>query len=141
MPTKYPSSAFTVIDLYCGSGAVTHGLKDAGFNVVGAVDFDMMACNTYRSNHPESHLIQSDIREVCPSVFESKLPQGLDLLVVCAPCQPFSSQNKKRSSKDDRANLVLESIRFSEYLKPKLILFENVPGLEREGVFDTLRKN
>lgn len=140
MPIIAPSLSFTAIDLYCGSGAVSHGLKEAGFNVIGAVDFDKMACNTYRSNHPEIKLLQCDIREVCPTVFKPHLPQGLDLLVVCAPCQPFSSQNKKRSSKDERANLILESIRFSEYLKPKLVLFENVPGLEREGVFDTLRE-
>ena len=140
MPTISTTPSFTVIDLYCGSGAVTHGLKRAGFHVVGAIDLDMMACSTYRSNHPEARLLQGDIREVCPTVFESKLPQGLDLLVVCAPCQPFSSQNKKRSSKDERADLVLQSVRFAECLKPKLILFENVPGLEREGVFDTLHK-
>jgi len=54
--------------------------------------------------------------------------KDLDLLVVCAPCQPFSSQNQKRKG-DRRARLLLQSVRFARALRPKVILFENVPGL------------
>src|SRR5690606_40567117 len=50
--------------------------------------------------------------------------KNLDLLVVCAPCQPFSSQGEKDSA-DGRARLILSAVRFAEVLKPKLILFEN----------------
>jgi len=49
-------------------------------------------------------------------------------LVFCAPCQPFSSQNRKREP-DKRARLLLEAGRFARVLRPKCILFENVPGL------------
>ena len=52
----------------------------------------------------------------------------LDLLIVCAPCQPFSQQNRKRKN-DKRADLILEAARFADALKPRLIFFENVPGL------------
>ena len=46
------------LDLFCGSGAVTLGLKQAGFKIVGAVDFDPSACLTYRANHPDVRLIE-----------------------------------------------------------------------------------
>jgi len=52
----------------------------------------------------------------------------LDVLIVCAPCQPFSSQNRFKGE-DSRENLILESVRFVRILKPKIILYENVPGL------------
>ena len=130
----------TVVDLYCGSGAVTLGLKKAGFRVIGAVDFDPIACATYRSNHPEVQLIEEDIKTVEPSVFSAVGQEGLDLLVVCAPCQPFSNRNNNRSSKDVRINLVLESLRFVEALQPQMVFFENVPGLGKQPVFKKLAK-
>lgn len=69
------------------------------------------------------------------------IPTGrrLDLLVVCAPCQPFSSQNRNKGN-DDREDLILESVKFVCELKPKLVFFENVPGLHNSPVLALLRK-
>ena len=120
----------TAVDLYSGSGAVTSALKRRNFRVVAAVDSDSVACSTYRLNHPKTRMIESDINEVDPSDIRQKDLEGrdLDLLIVCAPCQPFSSQNQKRGS-DERSRLILQAGRFAKVLKPKLIFFENVPGL------------
>lgn len=123
---------FTAVDLYCGCGAVTRGLKESGFAVVSAVDNDPVSCATYERNHPEVHLYRTDIRHVNPlRICERDLGgRDLDLLVVCAPCQPFSSLNRKRGG-DDRSRLVIEAVRFAEALGPAMIFFENVPGLAR----------
>lgn len=130
----------TVVDLFCGSGAVTLGLKNAGFRVVCAVDFDPIACATYRANHPEVELIEEDIKKVEPSVFSAVRPGNLDLLMVCAPCQPFSNRNNNRSNKDLRIGLVLESLRFVDAFQPEMVFFENVPGLGKQPVFKKLAK-
>lgn len=86
-------------------------------------------------------LLESDIRAVDPSVIRRKAlkRRNLDVLIVCAPCQPFSSQNRKRRG-DRRANLILEAARFATELKPKLIIFENVPGLASPRNAKLLRK-
>ena len=120
----------TAVDLYSGCGAVTEALKRRHFRVVAAVDNDPIACKTYRKNHPSVHLYEKKIRWVSPLAIRKELLNGkdLDLLVVCAPCQPFSSQGEKNTS-DSRARLILSAVRFAEVLKPKLILLENVPGL------------
>jgi DNA (cytosine-5)-methyltransferase 1 len=120
----------TAVDLYSGCGAVTEALKRRHFRVIAAVDNDPVACKTYRKNHPSVRLYEKDIRRVSPSTIRSELLKGknLDLLVVCAPCQPFSSQGEKNGA-DGRARLILSAVRFAEVLKPRLILFENVPGL------------
>jgi len=96
---------FIAIDIYCGSGAVTEGLKAEGITVLAAIDNDPIACETYRLNHPEVHLVQSDIRSINPAALRNdlELDGQLDILIVCAPCQPFSSQNRKRASDDPRA--------------------------------------
>ena len=120
----------TAIDLFCGCGGVTAGLKAARFKVIAAVDSDPLACRTYRSNHPSVRLIERDITIIDPwSLRENLLKDAnLDLLVVCAPCQPFSS-HQRYVAEDDRISLILQAIRFANALQPRLILFENVPGL------------
>ena len=121
----------TAIDLFCGCGGVTAGLKAARFRVIAAVDNDPIACRTYRANHPSVRLLERDITQVDPQrIREGLLRHGtLDLLVVCAPCQPFSS-HQRSVAEDDRISLMLQVIRFANALQPRLILFENVPGLE-----------
>lgn len=120
----------TAVDLFSGCGAVTEALKHRHFRVVAAVDNDAVVCKTYRKNHPSVRLYKKDIRSVSPSEIRTELLDhcDLDLLVVCAPCQPFSSQGLKDKG-DRRARLIFSAVRFAKILKPKLILFENVPGL------------
>ena len=120
----------TAVDLFAGCGGVTEGLKKRHFRVVAAVDNDPVACSTYRKNHPTVRLYQADIRKISPRKIRNTLldSRDLDLLVVCAPCQPFSSQGRK-SKRDKRSALILSTVRFARVLKPSLIFFENVRGL------------
>ena len=50
------------IDMFCGCGGLTLGLKKAGFNVIGAVDNDNLAVETYRANHKEVEIWEEDIQ-------------------------------------------------------------------------------
>jgi DNA (cytosine-5)-methyltransferase 1 len=121
----------TAVDLFCGCGAVTEALKAAHFRVVAAVDNDPDACESFRLNHPTVTLLEKDIRDIDAAQLKSKLrKRRLDLLVVCAPCQPFSSHNRA-NEKDSRQDLMIEALRFVDALRPRLIFFENVPGLSR----------
>lgn len=88
------SDQLIAADLFSGSGAVTSVLKHSGFNVVIAVDNDATACETDRLNHSEVSLYEGDICKLRAD--KLSIPSGVDLLVVCARCQPFSSQNRKR---------------------------------------------
>lgn len=126
------------IDLFCGSGAVTLGLKQAGFSVVAAVDIDPVAGQTYTQNHPEVDFKEVNILKINPRKDFLKLPKKIDVLAVCAPCQPFSDRNKKRSLEDSRVELILEAMKFVQCFNPSVIFFENVPGLERNSVFEEL---
>lgn len=127
------------VDLFCGSGAVTSGLS-GGFEVLAAVENDRLACRTYAANHPGVRLFERDILEFDPNEIVAAEPRaaGIDLLVVCAPCQPFSNQNRHKGD-DPRATLILQAARYAAVLRPRGILFENVPGLAgASGAFDAL---
>lgn len=125
----------TAIDLFCGAGGLTVGLKQARFQVVGAVDLDEVAVATYRRNNRRIHVWNEDIRHLSGAsvMRQLNLKRGdLDLLAGCPPCQGFSTMrtlNRGSSVHDDRNDLVLEFLRFVRVLLPKSVMLENVPGL------------
>ena len=41
-----------VIDLFCGCGGLSEGFKLAGYTIVGGVDFNSAAIETYSANFP-----------------------------------------------------------------------------------------
>lgn len=131
-------------DLFSGCGGLTLGLEQAGFKVVGAVEIDPLAVETYEANHEDVVVWPTDIRKLSvPEVKERlRINEGkLDLLAGCPPCQGFSSMRTLNGSKkvaDLRNDLVFEFLRFVEELRPKAVMMENVPGLmqdERLAVF------
>jgi len=139
--TSSRNCLLSAIDLYSGSGAVTEGLKRIGFDVLAAVDSDPVSCKTYRANHEGVLLYEQDIQQLSPADVRSDLCHrgSIDLLVVCAPCQPFSTHNKNRFQDDPRASLILQSVKFIEEFHPTLVFFENVPGITANGPIDQLR--
>src|SRR5580692_10509831 len=81
------------IDLFSGCGGLTLGLKQAGFNVLGAVEIDPVAVATYKANHDLVAVKHVDIRKLSATGLrrELKIRRGeLDLLAGCPPCQGFS---------------------------------------------------
>jgi DNA (cytosine-5)-methyltransferase 1 len=126
----------TAVDLFAGAGGATQGLREAGFDVIGAVELDTAAAQSYRLNHPRVTLWDDDIREVRASQMlrELKLKPGdLTLLKACPPCQGFSSLAEGRMAvNEDQNDLVLHTVRFVRALRPHAVLLENVPGLGRD---------
>lgn len=133
--------AYNAIDLFCGCGGLTLGLKKAGFKVLGAIDIDSLAVETYRINHRGVKVWEKDIREVAAEEIMQAvgIREGeLDLLAGCPPCQGFSTMrtlNGSRNIDDPRNNLIFEFLRFVKILKPKAIMMENVPSLIKDQRF------
>ncbi len=55
--------------------------------------------------------------------------EKIDLLVGGTPCQSFSVAGLRRGMADERGNLALEFIRLVQRLRPKWVVWENVPGV------------
>lgn len=126
----------SAIDLFCGGGGLTEGLKQSGFEVVAAIENNSVAADTFRENNKETILFEEDIRFVsCNDILKkSNLNIGeISLLVGCPPCQGFSSLTKNYNHDDKRNSLIAEVTRLVKGLMPKAIMIENVPGLMRRG--------
>ena len=110
--------------LFSGIGGIDLGFEQAGFEIAWANDMDASACKTYRHNFPNTHLIESDVRDLDPRA----LPD-IDVLVAGFPCQPFSIMGYRRGFKDPRGNLFFEISRFIDVKRPRVVFLENVQNL------------
>lgn len=54
---------------------------------------------------------------------------AIDLLVGGTPCQSFSVAGLRGGLADDRGNLALEYLRLAQRLRPRWLVWENVPGV------------
>lgn len=125
-----------VIDFFSGCGGASEGLSQAGLDITIGLDFDKKAAETYQANFSEALFYNVDIRALdekeLAKVFKKKNKKKEPLLLVaCAPCQPFSTQNKSKSEDDIRRTLLDETHRFIKELEPDYILIENVPGIQK----------
>lgn len=127
---------FTHIDCFSGPGGICTGMHAAGFDTKIAIEFIQSCCVTYSANHPEVHMIHSDIRNVtAEDILPYIPPEGIDLVTSGMPCETFSTAgNTSRSFYDDRQFLFREGIRIAEISNAKMILFENVPGITTKTV-------
>ena len=55
--------------------------------------------------------------------------EPVDLVVFGSPCQSFSVAGKRAGLDDPRGNLALIGLRVVERVRPRWVVFENVPGL------------
>lgn len=130
----------TAVDLFAGAGGSTQGLKQAGYDVRAAVEFDAACAKSYRKNHKGTELLERDITEVTPAELLKAIglgPGDLDLLNACPPCQGFSSLGATDED-DHRNDLVSTVLEFISAIRPRAFILENVPGLARDRRMKTL---
>ena len=121
----------THIDCFAGPGGICTGLHAAGLRTLVAIEYIKSCCDTYKANHPEVHVIHSDIRDVNADQILPFIPaDGVDIVTSAMSCETFSTAgNTSRSFYDDRQFLFREGIRIAQISNAKMILFENVPGI------------
>ena len=59
--------------------------------------------------------------------------EPIDLLVGGTPCQSFSVAGLRGGLEDERGNLALEYLRLADRLRPRWVVWENVPGVRSSG--------
>lgn len=134
----------TAIDLFSGAGGFSLGMEQSGIEVQAAIEFDQDIAKTYSYNHPNTLMINEDIRNIkvnSADQIKGKLSMqnmidlsDIDVIFGGPPCQGFSMsgyriRKKKSFFEDERNKLFLDFYRFVKHIKPKIFIIENVPGI------------
>jgi DNA (cytosine-5)-methyltransferase 1 len=122
-----------VFDFFSGCGGTSCGFAKAGLNIKLGLDFDHDSAETFRLNFPKASFLEGDIRHINVSELAGYVGNRKNPLLFsgCAPCQPFSSQNRQQKKGDARRNLLSEFGRFVISWRPEYVFVENVPGMQK----------
>jgi DNA (cytosine-5)-methyltransferase 1 len=123
-----------VFDFFCGCGGTSVGFREAGMDVVWALDIDPAAALTFQKNFPEARFHKGDVNSLKISDIKKEMSRHSDCLTLfcgCAPCQPFTKQKTQKKQDDPRRHLLLSFARFIQAAKPDFVFVENVPGVQK----------
>ena len=114
-----------VISLFSGAGGLDLGFERAGFDIPVANEFDKNIWATFKANHPNTNLIEGDIKNISTD----ELPADADGIIGGPPCQSWSEAGSRKGIEDARGQLFYEYIRILKAIRPKFFLAENVSGM------------
>lgn len=121
-----------VLDLFCGAGGLSKGFELAGFEVVGGVDFNQSAIDTYNKNFPNAKGYCCDLMNMEKEDIKNQFGdlKDVDVIIGGPPCQGFSSANRQQNEMNDPRNkLFFQFLKFVEMAEPSAVIIENVRGI------------
>ena len=124
------------VDLFCGAGGLTAGLRQAGIKVKAGVDCESSCQFAYEFNN-QTEFIHKDVADITAEELKQRFSNGaIKLLAGCAPCQPFSSYNQgKDASIDKKWPLLYHFSRLIKEVQPEFVTMENVPDVIKHKVY------
>lgn len=134
--------SYVAIDLFSGCGGLSEGMKQAGFDIKVAIDTNAYAVAAYEMNHPNTVVLNEDIRNIDTKRVKDIIGKHeIHLLTGCPPCQGFSGLrrlNKRNIKRDERNRLILDYLRFVDGIRPITIMMENVQRLSKYYLFSEM---
>jgi DNA (cytosine-5)-methyltransferase 1 len=145
-----------VLDLFSGCGGMSLGFKLAGYKLIGGIESDPLAIQSYALNFHsqdckeiyDSLSLARDITKTHPGQLMSEWGYSdpldvVDVLIGGPPCPAFArigraklreiSQHPEAFRLDPRSQLYVPYIEYIKYLRPLVILMENVPDILNYG--------
>ena len=124
------------VSLFSGIEAASVAWEPLGWEPVAFAEIEPFPCKVLEKRFPDVPNL-GDVSKIDWSPYVG----AVDLVVGGSPCQAFSVAGRRRGIMDDRGRLMLEYVRAVRDLRPRWLLWENVPGvLSQDGgrAFGTL---
>lgn len=142
------ATKLAAVDLFCGAGGLSYGMKQAGIDISAGIDIDPACKHPFESN-VEAKFHEQDVSDLSTEFVDSLFPKDTPrLLAGCAPCQPFSSYTNGERVREDDWRLLTKFGELVTALQPDVVTMENVPRLQRypifrefQGILDSARYN
>ncbi|WP_214805580.1 MULTISPECIES: DNA cytosine methyltransferase [unclassified Exiguobacterium] len=127
---------YKVLDLFAGAGGLSNGFEQTGkFSVIGAVEINEAAQQTYIKNHENKDVIikssTTGISDITKIDFKNYSRDSENTVIIGGPpCQGFSNANRQKNYLISGNNkLVKEYVRAVRDVKPIAFLMENVKSM------------
>ena len=118
-------SSLRYLSVCSGMEAASVAWHPLGFTPVGFSEIEPFPCAILKHRFPNTPN-HGSLTEYKSWPIE---PGAIDLLVGGTPCQSFSVAGLRKGLEDPRGNLALVFLGLADKLKPRWIVWENVPGV------------
>lgn len=129
----------SAVDLFCGVGGLSYGLREAGIHIAAGVDLDPACDYPFRTNI-RAPFHRLDICDLEADDLAAMWPSNAKVRVLagCAPCQPFSSYRRGVDTSRERQWPLVDHVRrLVEGTMPDVVTMENVPRIVSASVFES----
>lgn len=140
-PAAPAAKRVTFVDLFCGAGGWTAGLRRAGLHHLTGVELDAWAAKSYAANHGAvTHARVQD------ALAAPGFPKRADVVVASPPCQSFSMAGS-RAVGSDSDELYRAALAVATKVRARAFVMENVVGLlskktaDGQLVWDRVRRD
>jgi DNA (cytosine-5)-methyltransferase 1 len=116
------------IDLFCGIGGNSLGAQQAGVEIVAGFDKWDLATFVYKDNFEGAIVENKPLQKVTAEQIKRKLGH-IDLILASPECTSHSVARGNRKRRKWSMKLAFQVTRFSEVLKPRWIVIENVVNM------------
>lgn len=125
---RSPPPKAEVVDLFCGVGALSYGLKMAGLKIIAGYDIDGRCKHAFETNNGGEFFTRDVSKLTAVEIKKHYSGKSKSVLAGCAPCQPFSTY-KQRYEEDPQWSLVTKFAKLAVAVLPDFVTMENVPAL------------
>lgn len=134
---------YIVVDLFCGAGGFSTGLKRAMERAHRRVEILAInhwddAINSHTLNHPDVHHLQEDLGTIDPrrALTEAKMGLTIDLLLAAPECTSHSYSRGDKPIDDQSRATAYHVMRWIDQANVKAFIIENVPAFRAWGPSD-----
>lgn len=129
------------LDMFCGGGGFSAGMRQAGFVPSIGVDIDHEALQTYAANFPNACALHADLSSPVDRANVIKRAKQKDVKVVLGgpPCQGHSGLNNHRKTNEKYSelnDLAHSFVKVAIAIRPKVIIMEEVKTVDKEMLGD-----
>lgn len=126
------------VSLFSGIEAASVAWEPLGWEPVAFSEIERFPCEVLAARFPNVPNL-GDVSNIDWSEYAG----SVDLVVGGSPCQAFSVAGRRRGLVDERGRLMLEYVRAVRDLRPRWLVWENVPGVLSQSngdAFETLQR-
>lgn len=119
-------STLRYVSLFSGIEAASCAWKDLPLTPVAFSEIEKFPCNVLKYHYPDIPNL-GDITKITLPQIEAL--GKIDLVVGGSPCQGFSVAGYQKGLNDERSKLAINYISIIRTIRPRWLLWENVPGV------------
>jgi len=146
----FANNSRKAISLFSSAGIGELGLRSNGIEVVLSNEIDARRQRLYQQNFPQAKCVLGDIRlkknEILGYLRDRFPSEDWFLVYATPPCQGMSTngagkllngvRSGERSPIDERNRLIIPAMDLIAEIRPRWVLFENVPGMRNTTISD-----